>query len=228
MKNNGAVAVAVNRVASLTAKEKQVSLQIAPPHFETVKFRIVGSAPYVQHKFSVKVRQMMKEKQEAGSVGQKGKKREPKDFQKCYQDAMYVAKGGWHGIPAPSFRAAMISACRLCGFQMTRAKMAVFCVADGYDDEGVPLVKILKGDPHYHEQVVRNETGVCDIRARPMWDEGWEADVCIRYDADMFSHDDVANLLARAGEQVGIGEGRPDSRNCAGCGWGTFGFKKAS
>jgi len=29
-------------------------------------------------------------------------------------------------------------------------------------------------------------------------------------------------LLARVGMQVGIGEGRPDSKNSAGMGWGLF------
>jgi len=32
----------------------------------------------------------------------------------------------------------------------------------------------------------------------------------------------LTNLLARAGLQVGIGEGRPDSKNSAGMGWGLF------
>ena len=33
---------------------------------------------------------------------------------------------------------------------------------------------------------------------------------------------DVTNLMQRVGMQVGIGEGRPDSRDSAGLGWGTF------
>lgn len=33
---------------------------------------------------------------------------------------------------------------------------------------------------------------------------------------------DVANLMNRVGAQVGIGEGRPDSKNSAGMGWGLF------
>jgi hypothetical protein len=32
----------------------------------------------------------------------------------------------------------------------------------------------------------------------------------------------VTNLMQRVGLQVGIGEGRPDSRESAGLGWGTF------
>jgi hypothetical protein len=43
-----------------------------------------------------------------------------------------------------------------------------------------------------------------------------------RYDADQFTASDVVNLIARAGMQVGICEGRPDSSNSTGMGWGTF------
>jgi hypothetical protein len=39
---------------------------------------------------------------------------------------------------------------------------------------------------------------------------------------DQFTHQDVANLMTRVGLQVGLGEGRPDSKNSAGMGWGLF------
>jgi hypothetical protein len=177
----------------------------------------------VQNKFSAKAREQMKAKQEAGSVAKKGAKRDPKDFVACYEGAMHRSREGWHGIPAGSFRNAMISACRMVGFKMTHAKLSVFVEADGFDaDDGSPLVKITRGKPEYHEMPVRNESGVVDIRARPMWREGWQARVRVKFDADQFALADVANLLMRAGAQVGIGEGRPDSKSSAGMGWGTF------
>ena len=49
----------------------------------------------------------------------------------------------------------------------------------------------------------------------------------IRWDADQFTLDDVTNLLSRVGLQVGIGEGRPDSKNSAGMGWGLFEIARA-
>ena len=202
---------------------------IKPPKFETVTFRIVGTAPYVQNKFSQKAREAMHAKHVAGQAGRKGNKKEPRDFQANYEQAMHKAPasaGGWCGVPAPAFRAAMVSACRLVGFKMTLAKLSFFIVADGYDaDDGTPLVKIAKGTPEYTELAVRNESGVCDLRVRPMWRE-WEATVRVKFDAEMFSVQDIANLLQRAGEQVGVGEGRPDSHNSCGMGWGTFTFKK--
>lgn len=196
---------------------------ISAPNIVTVDFRIIGTAPYVQNKFSAKARQQMKEKQEAGSKAKKGTAREPKNFQECYEAAMHKTPEGWFGIPAPAFRNAMVSACRMVGFKMTHAKLSVFVEADGFDaDDATPLVKITKGKPAYFESAVRNESGVCDIRARPKFVEGWEAVVRVKYDADQFSLTDISNLMMRAGMQVGIGEGRPDSKSSTGMGWGTF------
>lgn len=198
------------------------TLTIPEPNLQTAAFEIVGTAPYVQNKFAAKAKQMMRETQEAGSTSRKGRKKDPKDFEQCYRDAMHVSDDGWIGIPAPAFRCALISACRVCGFQMTKAKLSVFVLADGIDsDDGTPLVQIRTGEPEYHEMAVRNASGVADIRPRPMW-RSWSAIVRVRYDGDQFTIDDVANLLVRAGQQVGVGEGRPDSKNSAGMGWGTF------
>ena len=76
-------------------------------------------------------------------------------------------------------------------------------------------------EPERNESMVRLATGVCDISVRPMW-RIWGAELRIQYDADQFTADDVRNLLARVGAQVGVCEGRPDSKSSAGCGWGTF------
>jgi len=97
----------------------------------------------------------------------------------------------------------------------------VFVAADGFDAvDGIPLIKIV-GDYARLDMAVRNATGVADIRIRPIWRE-WSTSLTVQYDADQFTVDDVTNLLRRVGMQVGIGEGRPDSRDSAGLGWGTF------
>lgn len=194
---------------------------IEPPKFETAAITIVGTAPYVQHKFSQKARKQIEAKQRAGSQANKNRKREARDFEGDYEAGKHISRDGWLGIPAPAFRNAMISACRIVGFKMTLAKLSVFIEADGFDkDDGTPLVKI-EGEPRAHEALVRNETGVVDIRWRPMWEQ-WSAVVRIRWDATQFSAQDVVNLFSRAGMQVGIGEGRPDSPNSNGLGWGLF------
>jgi len=211
-----------NGKSTATKKPKQ-QLTIPAPNFQTAEFRIVGTAPLVGNKFSKRARDNMKTKMEQGSTAKKGSKREPKNFKQCYEEAIHRDKAGWAGIPAPAFRNSMISACKTVGFFMSRAKLALFVLADGLDsDDDTPLVKITKGKPQYAEHFVRNETGVCDLRPRPMWPTGWECRLRVRFDADQFTIEDVANLLARAGIQVGIGAGRPDSAKSNGMGWGLF------
>jgi hypothetical protein len=107
------------------------------------------------------------------------------------------------------------------GFKMTLAKLSVFIEADGFDAiDGVPLVKI-EGEPERLEMVTRNANTQPDIRVRPMWRE-WSVRLLVTYDEAQFSREDVTNLLSRVGKQVGIGEGRHDSKKSAGMGWGTF------
>lgn len=199
------------------------TITITPPNIDVVVVTIRGKTPLVMNRFSRKAMEQMKAKQAAGSQAKKGQKKDPKDFEACYEAAKHLSPDGWAGIPAPAFRNAMVDACRLVGFKMTHAKLGVFVIADGFDrDDGTPLVRITKGEPHYVEHAVRNESGVADIRPRPMWDAGWEAVVRIEFDADMFAAPDVVNLLARVGAQVGILEGRPCSKNSCGQGWGLF------
>jgi len=202
---------------------------ITRPNFETAQIAIIGTAPYVQLRFSEKAKSTMREKQEAGSQAKKGKQREARVFAHDYAAAMYVCEDAgetWHGLPATAIRKAAVDACRLVNFKMTLAKLSVFVEADGYDKfDGTPLIRIY-GTPKQVEHAVRNATGVADLRVRAMW-ATWRAVIRVRYDADQFSATDVANLIARVGEQVGIGEGRPNSKESTGMGWGTFRIAEA-
>jgi len=207
---------------AFTAK-KQVS--ITAPNLQVAKFRIIGDAPLVQNKFSARTLEGLASDQAAGPSAKKKTKREAKDFDQCSKEATHISDDGWCGLPASAFRCGLISTCRLLGFPMTLAKLSIFVLADGYETDrfGVqPLVRITKGKPRRTDFAVRNATGVVDIRPRPMWEAGWEAIVSIRFDADQFTVDDVTNLLARMGSQVGIGAGRHDSKDSTGMGWGTF------
>lgn len=202
-----------------TGPEEVVS--VSPPKMHILHQRIVGTAPYCQARFAEKARNEMRAKHEAGSTANKGKKKDARDFDADYLGALHQGPKGERGIPAAAFRAAAVSACRTVNFKMTLAKLGLFVEADFHDPrDGTPLVKI-EGDPRPLTLPVRNTTGVADLRSRPIWDH-WSATVRMRYDADMFKLEDVVNLLARIGAQVGIGEGRADSKKSAGMGWGHF------
>lgn len=196
---------------------------ITPPRMSTVEFVIKGTAPLMVAKFSSKAKNKMKAVHEAGSTSKSKRVREARDFDVDVNQARHIATEGWDGVHASAFRNAMIDACRTIGYKMTHAKLAVFCVADGYDaEDGTPLVKILSEKPFETSIMhVRNATGVPDLRARPMWRE-WGMVVTIKHDLDMLSVEDVVNLLSRVGAQVGIGEGRPNGRSGNGMGFGMF------
>jgi hypothetical protein len=196
-------------------------VEISAPKFRIAELKLVGSTPLVMCKFSQKARNQIIETQKAGSQAKGKKVRAPKDFDEVYAGAMHIAEEGWIGMPAGAFRNGMVDACRTVGYKMVHAKLAAFVLCDGYEkDDETPLVRVY-GDPKRHTTYARNDNGSVDIRVRPMWKK-WHMIVRVRYDLDMFSHSDIINLMMRVGQQVGIGEGRPFSKNSAGMGWGLF------
>lgn len=204
--------------------ESKTTLQVAitPPNFQRLAINIQGTTPLVINRFSAKAMEMMRKAQEAGNASRSRKAHEAKDFDALFQGAKHISDEGWEGIHAAAFRNGAISACRACGFKMTHAKLAFTVEQDGFDRvDGAPLVRLTSGEAEQWVAPTRNATGVIDLRCRPMYRE-WGATLRIRYDAGMLTGDDVVNLVARVGLQVGIGEGRPDSKMSAGLGFGLF------
>ena len=200
-------------------------IRITAPNMKEATFTLHGAAHLSVHHFSAKAQEAMAEQQMAGSQANSKRKRPPKDFALAFNLARYRSTEGWDGLNAACFRNAAISACRLCGFKMTHAKLALFVKADGKDaTDGTPLVRIWsKNEPENWVAPARNANGSFDLRARPRWDpDEWMIRLRIVYDEDVFSLTDITNLLLRVGKQVGIGEGRPDSRESAGLGYGLF------
>jgi hypothetical protein len=210
------------KAATKEAPEAVRQIVISPPKFRNLKVKLIGTAPYMQARFSKKAMDAMMDKMKAGSTAAKGKSRKPRDFDDDFEQAQHIAEDGWNGIPASAFRNACIDVCRMVGFKMTHAKMSIFIKAEGRDKiDGSPLVKIVGKKPERTELPVRNATGVMDIRVRPMWRE-WAVNLVVTFDGDQFTDSDVMNLLARAGIQVGVGEGRPFSRESNGIDYGTW------
>lgn len=211
-------------MAKAPAKTAEIAVAIQPLKFEIAQFCLIGTAPLVINKFSEKAKQMMLDKHVAGSTAKKGGAREAKNIDAVFNGARHISDEGWDGISASAFRNAAISACRLVGYKMTLAKLSVFIEPDGFDaDEGSPLVRIIGGAPRMHTAATRNATGVADVRIRPQW-RRWGVRLRVRYDATQFTAEDITNLIQRVGAQVGVGEGRPDSKSSAGIGFGTFRF----
>jgi hypothetical protein len=199
---------------------------IADMQFKTVTATIRGTSPFVQLRFSQKQKNKMKEAHATPDTDKTKKKaHETKDYDALYEEAMYQTDNGERGINALSFKRAMLAACRGTKLPMTLGKMAFFIEHDGFDVyENIPMVFFTKGEPQYCEHICKNANGMPDLRVRAMWDVGWEVKIRISYDPEILDSKSVVNLLNRAGRQVGIGEGRPNSTKSdgAGMGWGTF------
>lgn len=205
------------------SKEKTEHILIKPVNIQTLPIKLIGTSPLVIHRFSIKTKNEMLEKMKLGSVNNSKKsKHEALDTEAKFNEARYFSKQGWDGFPAHSLRCAAISACRLVGFKMTIAKMSIFVLQDDWDatEPHIPLCKI-NGKAEKLEMIARVDNGAPYVTVRPVY-HNWSSLVKIRFDADQFSASDVANLIARVGVQVGLCEGRPDSKNSAGMGWGTF------
>jgi hypothetical protein len=221
-KRNGDLEVAVGPLAT---REGRQAISINPPNIKTAHFTIEGTAPLVIHRFDEKVKSDFRAKIIEGSKPRGKNKFAPKDTDDICEAAKYfgMTKGKkWEGFNASGVRLAMISACRGANFKMTIAKQSLFVEADGWDiyTPLIPLVRII-GTSQKSEMIAKTETGIAMLCIRPMYNP-WSAHLRIRFDADLFGIGDVTNLLARAGQCVGICEGRPDSKNSGGMGWGTF------
>lgn len=207
------------------SEPKRQVVQVTAPDIRTAVFKIIGTAPLVVHRIDKKVEQGFHDKIVSGSTPKGKKKFDARDPVEICEAAKYIGETNgvrWEGFNASGIRLALISACRLTNVKMTLAKLSLFVVEDGRDvlSPIYPLVRIF-GKAEKTEMVARTETGVAMLTIRPMY-YPWSANLRIRYDNDQFKLVDVTNLLARAGAQVGICEGRPDSKNSGGMGWGTF------
>ena len=201
---------------------QKATVHISAPKFQQAVFQVKGTAPLVIHRMSQKLKQQFKQKMETGKAAGSKKTREAQSTDMIYNEGRYISKAGWDGFHAAAIRSAMISACRLVGFKMTLAKLSIFVLNDGVDakEPQIPLIRI-EGKPTKQEDIARVETGQPYLCVRPAYYD-WGAKIRIRWDTDQFTQTDVSNLLMRVGQQVGIGEGRPDSKKSAGMGWGLF------
>lgn len=214
----------------LKVVEGDAQVFIEPINMVELRLKIAGTAPLVMNAFSEKARHQLMTQMSTPQNQQKTRKqREPRDYDVEFMNAHhYLKEDGAVGIPINGLRACAIGACRLVpGVAMTRAKLALSVRADGWDKiDGQGLVRLdSPEEPERTIMHVRNKgamgRSVVDLRCRPMW-RRWSAIVTIRFDADWITAEHVINLFNRGGEQVGICEGRPDSPNSNGMGWGTF------
>ena len=173
---------------------------------QIVTVPIVGVTPLIQHKFSEKAKNMMREKQMGGTVRAKKEAKNPEE--EALQATYWIEEGKTAGIPAVAFKAAIVRACKAFdGLAMTDARTLFYV-------HGVPvaddvLVPIENAEMTMREDTPRVGMGVADLRYRnQFWP--WAATLRIEYPPTQIDHTSVLALVEEAGHG-GIGEWRPSS-----------------
>jgi hypothetical protein len=197
---------------------------------------IIGTAPMISHKFSEKLRKQILEKH----MGKASAGREKKDPFGNFDAARYRLPDGSDGVPAGGIKGAIVDGFgRDVGVFIKTAKGGIRVNAD---DIGTNLVRIYhrsnpdKSDimfrdrvspegyaiaPRLREDVVRNESGVVDIRHRPeYWP--WAMLIRVEYLPELASMEQVLQAIARSGFTVGLCEWRPASPKSKTGSYGTW------
>lgn len=175
---------------------------LKPIKRETAQFTIEGTSPLIQHRWSEKARQMIREKK----AGKKTKTREICDPVAEAANAAYVTADGRHGIPVTALKNSIIGAAHKdIGIEKTLVRKSLFILCP--DPNGVLPMET----PGYEvrEDCVRVGAGSADLRYRPEFRE-WSVTFEIEYEASTITLEDMANLIERAGFSVGINEWRPE------------------
>lgn len=179
------------------------SINIPALNIKHAELPIVGVSPLIVHRWSEKAKREMLEKQMKRAKVAKA----AKDPEEDYEQSLYKLPGGGFGFPAVGFKAAAITAVtQISGLTKVLARGA-FHVRGIQTDEG-EMVRI-EGEPRIREDMVRIAMGTADIRYRGEFPK-WSAVLDIRYNANVISPEQIANLFHHAGFAVGVGEWRPE------------------
>jgi hypothetical protein len=129
-------------------------------------------------------------------------------------DVMSDIEKGVFGFPSSGIKAAILNASRYYPDTITKVGLKQNISAYGVENTKLIILKDAKGNPakpKLDESMARTSTGVAYFCYRARFDE-WYSEVAIRYNAQAYSREAVANLLDASGN-CGIGEWRPTSPN---------------
>jgi hypothetical protein len=182
----------------------------------TIATLVIGTSPLIAHKFSHKLIGAIRDKH----MGKASEGREAKDPEANFEAARYRLSDGTDGVPAGGVKAAFT-----CGFPKgsgvtLRAAKSLRVLAD---DPATNLCRLIIDDtsPRMREDVVRNATGVVDIRHRPeYWP--WAMLVSVQYLPSMISANQLLQGIAMSGHIDGLCEWRPGSKESKSGTYGTW------
>jgi hypothetical protein len=167
---------------------------------------IVGTSSLIVHNWSAKAKQQMLDAQQ----GRKTPK-QTRDPEADYEASLYRTDNGY-GFPTIGFKAAIVSAARFFGKDVTMTALRQFVFMTGVPSaDRSQILTPIEGAPKAREDMVRVGMGGTDLRYRAEFLE-WRADLDITFVTSALSRESVLALVDAAGMGVGIGEWRPEKR----------------
>ncbi len=188
--------------------KKTTGVVIPKLNTKIIELTLVGETSIISHQFSEKAKKMIEDKQQKKAAGAKAA-RDPEDE---YRNSLYALDGnykeknfgkGGFGIPAISFKQAALFACSsIDAITKVGMKGNIYVLGD--------LVRINGDGPYMRTDMVRIGMGTSDTRYRGEHRDWW-VEIPIRFNADIFSDEQIANLFNMAGFNAGVGDWRPSS-----------------
>lgn len=189
------------------------AIRIPEPRFDEALITLRGRPPgLLPNRYSESVRATIRWREaNPGKVAPKV----ARDPESEFADSLYVieqanGKPAVYGFPSGAFLKAMLAAAER--FSGIKNKGATFAGALVIEADLVPL---RASEPIMREDVRGLQGKRTSLIYRP-WFKEWEADLPMRFDADVLDLEQIVNLLARAGAQVGIGNWRPEKKGVFG------------
>lgn len=195
---------------------KKEIIMIPAIKIEELPITLVGDSPLIVHRFSEKTKREMLDKQMKRA---KTTSRDAKNPVSDFMESLYwltempkehteeafeqaIASGAEFGFPAIAFKSSAVSAAYRMG--ITKDKMT----ARGAFHIDGEFVRI-DGIPSLREDMVRLQGSSADIRYRGEFKE-WRATFMVRYNASVYSVEQIANFFNLGGFACGVGEWRPE------------------
>lgn len=193
---------------------KAVQVVIPEIQIKVASLRIEGTSPLIVHKFSEKARKEILDKcMQKAKSGREPKKPVmefmqslhwltpmPEEYtEEAFEAAM--ASGARFGFPATGVKQSAVSAAYRAG--LTKDKVSVY---GAFHIIGGELVEI-QGTPQMREDYAVIGNGAPEIRYRAEFPE-WAMDFDIRYNAAVYSLEQIVTFFNFGGFAVGVGDWR--------------------
>lgn len=211
-----------------------LSILIPKIEYQTLSIVVRGKSPLIVHAWSAKAIRMMLNKQ----LGVASPGREKKDPLADFKGSLYyLPNDAGLGVPAPMFKACIVSGANDIELKMTEVKRSVH--VQSYT---VPLIcpeldraAYTEWDQKYDKELewhhklgcsmrqdlVKLESGVADIRFRGQFPV-WKCELQVEYNTKVLTAEQVVNLFQSGGLGCGIGEWRPSAPVCRSGEFGRF------